>query len=78
MTINNEESYTDYTSTTTLSPCFGCKRKNCTMSSFYGKRCEFAIYRNEYNVSTGYEPYKPRPYVKKQKNKKRVYHRGKF
>lgn len=48
------------------------------MSSFYGKRCEFAIYRDEYNVSTGYEPYKPRPYVKKQKNKKRVYHRGKF
>lgn len=59
-------------------PCVGCQRKNCTMSSFYGSRCEFAIY-NDYTFACGHYEYKPpRNYVKKQKNKKRVYHRGKF
>lgn len=68
----------DYTSTLPSSPCIGCKRKNCTVSVFYGKSCEFAIYHDYSDVVRGYEPYKPRPYVKKQKNKKRVYRRGKF
>ena len=59
-------------------PCIGCKRKDCTISSFYGNRCEFAVY-HDYTFASGHYDYKPpRNYVKKQKNKKRVYHRGKF
>lgn len=58
-------------------PCVGCKRKDCTMSSFYGSRCEFAVY-NDNTLVTGYSKVKERNYVKKQKNKKRIYHRGKF
>ena len=58
-------------------PCVGCKRKDCTMSSFYGNKCEFAMYFDE-TLVTGYSQEKKRNYVKKQKNKKRIYHRGKF
>lgn len=71
MTTNNEN-----TASFPRTPCYGCKRKNCTMSSFFGDRCEFAIYTER--TVEGYEPYKPKPYVKKQKNKKRCYYRGKF
>ena len=72
--INSNSSENDYTGFD--SPCMLCKRKDCTMTVFFGKTCEFATYV-ETKVS-GYEPYKPKPYVKKQKNKKRVYRRGKF
>jgi hypothetical protein len=34
-------------------PCVGCKRKDCTMSSFYGNKCEFAMYFDE-TLVTGY------------------------
>ena len=72
----------DSETTTKISynPCIWCKRKNCTISSFYGDRCEFAVYNddNDDTLVTGYSKAKERNYVKKQKNKKRIYHRGKF
>lgn len=70
---------TDSKNTTRTSdyPCIGCKRKDCTISSFYGDKCEFAVY-NDNTFVTGYSKVKERNYVKKQKNKKRIYHRGKF
>ena len=67
----------NYTSTLPSSPCIGCKRKNCTQSVFYGKSCEFAVY-HDYSIASGYEPYKPLPYIKKHKHKKKAYRRGKF
>ena len=72
MTTNNEN-----TAAFPRTPCYGCKRKNCTMSVFYGKTCEFAI-NHDYTVAEGKYDYKPKNYVKRNHNKKRSYHRGKF
>ena len=47
------------------------------MSVFYGKTCEFAI-NHDYTVAEGKYDYKPKNYVKRNHNKKRSYHRGKF
>ena len=72
--VNDSSNYytmTDY-------PCCWCVRKNCTMSTSYGGRCEFAMFHENPSILTGCSETEPRKYVKKQKNKKKVYHRGKF
>lgn len=42
----------NYTGTSPTTPCCGCMRRNCTMSTTYGSHCEFAIYY-DYTFATG-------------------------
>lgn len=67
MTTMKNDSHTSYNIFD--SPCLMCKRRDCTMT-MTGK-CDFVTYTEQ-------KPVKERNYVKKQKNKKRVYYRGKF
>lgn len=73
MIENNTDTFTGYDS-----PCTLCKRKNCTASVFFGKTCEFAIYKDYSNLEGVEYNYKPEPYVRRQHNKKKSYRRGKF
>ena len=66
----------NYTATIPNSPCIGCKRKNCTMSVFYGSSCEFAIYKDD--IFSGSCPSKVKNFAKRSHGKKKSYHRGKF
>lgn len=54
-------------------PCIGCKRKNCTMTAT-NNYCKFKTYY-EFDEFKSYPARNP---LKRQKNKKRQYHRGKF
>ena len=65
----------NFTSTSIDYPCVGCQRKNCTMSSFYGSRCEFAIYHDYTFARGGYYEYGENPKIKKKKGE-RTYYKG--
>lgn len=65
----------DSTATSTYYPCMGCQRKNCTMSSFYGDRCEFAIYHDYTFARGGYYECEEKPKLNKKRGE-RTYYKG--
>lgn len=70
----SSDSY-DSTATSTYYPCIGCQRKNCTMSSFYGDRCEFAIYHDYTFAIGGCYEYGAEQKLKNKKGE-RTYYKG--